>query len=565
MALVTGAGNGIGRASATAFAREGAAVVVSDLTDSGQETVEVIRGQSGEATFVRCDVSDEGDVRNLLAETITRYGRLDAAHNNAGITTTQLLAADVPAEDFERTISVNLRGVWLCMKYEIPRMLDSGGGAIVNAGSTAAILGLPKFGPYTASKHGVVGLTKSAALDYAASGVRVNVVSPGATRTALMLAGDRGKPGARRVRPQGHSDGPDGRAGGDSRSGRVDVLVACRLHHRAGAQVDGGSPRSDGGRAWVVVPETRSAGTSEQEEVPEPGPHELLVPAVCSLVSAGSEMKVYRGEAISRDEVGLPTTRGDFPLPIKFGYQVVGRVEAEEGGIALRRRRPDLLPAPAPGSVRHRGCAHVSDPRRAEARNGGFCEPLNVALNCHLDVPIRFGDCCVVSGLGMIGRFAAQLARRTAGVLVLVDPLPERRELASDIGADAVVDPSEATATSSGSLQVAVPTCSSKRAARPRHCRRRWSRPGWKGRSRSSPTTGGESESRPLARVPHSAAAIVSSIYPLYGRDRVFSRVGIASSRWSPRCDWWATRGREVHHAPPSVPGGECGLRPDRP
>jgi 2-desacetyl-2-hydroxyethyl bacteriochlorophyllide A dehydrogenase len=193
-------------------------------------------------------------------------------------------------------------------------------------------------------------------------------------------------------------------------------------------------------------PETRSAEL-RTEEVPEPGPHELLVRAVCSLVSAGSEMTVYRGEAVSRDEVGLPTTRGDFPFPIKFGYQVVGRVEAK--GAESRSDVGDLIFCQHP----HQDRFVIADaltypiPARLKPETAAFSNLCNVALNCHLDVPIRFGDCCVVSGLGMIGRFAAQLARRTAGVLVLVDPLPERRELASDIGADAVVDPSEATAT----------------------------------------------------------------------------------------------------------------------
>jgi NAD(P)-dependent dehydrogenase (short-subunit alcohol dehydrogenase family) len=188
VAMVTGAGDGIGRASALAFAREGAKVVVSDIAEQGgEETVRLIEGAGGEAAFVRCDVSRAAEVEGLVERTLDLYGRLDAAHNNAGITTPQTLAADITEDEFDRTIGVNLKGVWLCMRSEIPAMLESGGGAIVNTGSSAAVVGIPKFAAYTASKHGVAGLTRCAALDYAKQGIRINCVCPGATRTRLMI------------------------------------------------------------------------------------------------------------------------------------------------------------------------------------------------------------------------------------------------------------------------------------------------------------------------------------------------------------------------------------------
>jgi NAD(P)-dependent dehydrogenase (short-subunit alcohol dehydrogenase family) len=187
VAVVTGAGSGIGRSSARIFAREGASVVVSDrLLDAAEETVAQIQADGGTAIAVRCDVTSDEDVRALVDTTVRTFGRLDAAHNNAGMTHAQVLAADISEEEFDRSLAVNLKGVWLCMKYELPQMLATGG-AIVNAGSTAAVVGLPKFAAYTATKHGVVGLTKAAALDYADKGIRLNVVSPGATRTPMML------------------------------------------------------------------------------------------------------------------------------------------------------------------------------------------------------------------------------------------------------------------------------------------------------------------------------------------------------------------------------------------
>lgn len=188
VALVTGGGGGIGRSTSLAFAREGAKVVVADLlAEAAEETAAMIVEAGGEATAVACDVCVEADIERAVATAVERYGRLDAAHNNAGITHAQVLAAEVTREDFDRSMAINVLGVWLSMKHEIPAMLAGNGGAIVNAGSTAAVRALPKFSVYTATKHAVAGLTKAVAVDYAEQGIRANVVSPGATRTPMML------------------------------------------------------------------------------------------------------------------------------------------------------------------------------------------------------------------------------------------------------------------------------------------------------------------------------------------------------------------------------------------
>ena len=187
VALVTGGASGIGLATARAFAEAGAAVAIADINeDAARTAADKLVAAGHKAIGIRCAVENEADAAAMVAQTVSAFGRLDAAFNNAGIHVAVAETADIEGSDFDRIIAINLRGIFTCMKHELRQMREQGSGVIVNCSSQSGFVGLPGLGAYTASKHGVIGLTKAAALEYAPRGIRINCICPGTTETPLV-------------------------------------------------------------------------------------------------------------------------------------------------------------------------------------------------------------------------------------------------------------------------------------------------------------------------------------------------------------------------------------------
>lgn len=187
VALVTGAAKGIGKASALAFAREGANLILADLEEEEGRKTELLAQKEGvETLFIKADISKADQVDSLVSKAVDKFGKIDCAHNNAGVEGTRLLTSELDEDSFDKVIMTNLKGTWLCMRKELEQMLKQGGGSIVNTASIAAFVGLGGLSAYTASKHGIVGLTKASALEYAKQKIRINAVCPGPIETEMV-------------------------------------------------------------------------------------------------------------------------------------------------------------------------------------------------------------------------------------------------------------------------------------------------------------------------------------------------------------------------------------------